>query len=130
MLFRDRGSHVRAVLYVVVVTTLTMWALWVSSETQSGAQQAVSLVNPSFEDGWHEQGAGELVIPNGWELEYRDGAHPWCAPPCKRPEVKPNWEHVVNGRYSVRSFTTFGRGLYGLEKNNGAVHYFLRNLIG
>ena len=78
------------------------------------AQGGVTLVNPSFEGGWHEQGAGELVIPNGWTLEYRDGSHPWCPSPCNRPEVKPNEEYVVDGRYSIRSFTTFSRGLYGI----------------
>ena len=78
------------------------------------AQPQPGLINPSFEGGWHEQGAGELVIPNGWTLEYRDGNHPWCEPPCNRPEVKPNEEFVTDGRYSIRSFTTFSRGLYGI----------------
>lgn len=72
------------------------------------------LVNGNFELGWHEQGAGELVIPDGWELEYRDGSHPWCPAPCNRPEVKPNEEYVANGQYSMRSFTTFSRGLYAV----------------
>jgi len=89
-------------------------ALCAWTGSRASAAQSTALLNPSFEGAWHEQGAGELVLPDGWELEYRDGSHPWCGPPCRRPEVKPNQEYVADGATSVRSFTTFSRGLYGI----------------
>lgn len=76
------------------------------------------LQNPSFEGGWHEQGAGELVLPDFWALEYVDGNHPWCGPQGKRPEVKPNQEHVVDGQYSIRAFPpAHSRGCFGIYQH-------------
>lgn len=73
------------------------------------------LQNPSFEEGWHEQDAGELVLPDGWALEYVDGNHPWCGPDGKRPEVKPNQEFVTDGQYSIRAFPpAHSRGMFGI----------------
>ena len=57
------------------------------------------LVNPSFEEGWHEQGASQLVIPDGWTVEYWEGGNPWF-----RPEIKPNEEFATNGKFSIRAF--------------------------
>jgi len=91
---------------VILIVLAVVWAYIVVR-----AQEQL-LVNPSFEGGWHVQGASELVLPDGWTLEYRDGSHPWCPSPCNRPEVKPNQEFVVDGKYSMRTFTTFSRGLY------------------
>ena len=96
-----------------IKTAIAVLVLLVLLSVQAGAQGG-ALVNPSFEDGWHEQGAGELVIPNGWTLSYKDGDHPWCPAPCHRPEIKPNEEFVTDGRYSMRTFTTFSRGLYAI----------------
>jgi hypothetical protein len=73
------------------------------------------LKNPSFEEDWHEQGAGELVLPDEWTLEYVDGDHPWCGPQGKRPEVKPNQEHVTDGQLSIRAFPpAHSRGMFGI----------------
>lgn len=78
----------------------------------------IALVNPTFEQGWHQQGAPELEIPDGWELDYRDGDHPWCGPQGKRPEVKPNQEFSVSGSRSVRAFPpAHSRGLFALYQN-------------
>ena len=69
------------------------------------------LKNPSFEGGWHEQGANQLVLPDEWSVEYLEGANPW-----HRPEIKPNEEFATDGRYSIRAFapehsrTFFGIG--------------------
>ena len=96
-----------------VVVSALLLVLCVCLPPRLNAQTA-TLQNAGFEGHWHEQGAGELVLPDGWTLEYRDGSHPWCESPCKRPEVKPNTEYVTEGQYSIRSFTTFSRGLYGI----------------
>jgi len=75
----------------------------------------IALTNPDFEGSWHQQGAPELVLPDGWELEYRDGDHPWCGPQGKRPEVKPNQEFVVSGSHSIRAFPpAHSRGVFGI----------------
>ena len=96
------------------IATLTLFAL-VALAVQATAQSGAVLVNPSFEDGWHIQGAPELTLPNGWTVEYRDGDHPWCEPPCFRPEVTPNEEYVTAGQYSIRAFPpAFSRALFGI----------------
>lgn len=70
----------------------------------------IPLENPSFEDGWHEQGTGILTLPDGWSIEYLEGADPWF-----RPETKPNTEFQTNGIYSVRAFPpTHSRGFFGI----------------
>jgi len=80
------------------------------------------LQNPSFEGGWHQQGAGELVLPDGWVLEYVDGDHPWCGPQGKRPEVKPNTEFSTDGMYSIRAFPpAHSRGMFGIFQEVEAV---------
>ena len=79
------------------------------------AQGGLALVNPSFEWSWKQQGAPELYFPDPWKLEYRDGSHPWCPPPCKRPEITQNTEYVADGAYSVRAFApAFSRAVFAL----------------
>jgi hypothetical protein len=73
------------------------------------------LLNPDFDEGWHTPGDAEIVLPHEWWLDYRDGDHPWCGPDGKRPEVKPNEEFVVTGRYSIRAFPpAHSRGVFGI----------------
>ena len=85
------------------------------------AQGGPVLVNPSFEGGWHIQGRPEKEIPNGWTLADVEGSHPWCpTAPCHAPEVKPNEEFVTDGRYSMRTFTTFSHGLYAIWQEQPA----------
>ena len=97
-----------------IKTAIAVLVLLCALGVQVGAQGG-ALVNPSMEGGWHIQGAPELTIPNGWTLEYRDGSHPWCPPPCKRPESTPNKEFAYDGEYSVRVFPpAHSRGLWGI----------------
>jgi hypothetical protein len=80
-----------------------------------GAQSTNILLNPSFEWDWKHQGAPELFYPDPWKMEYRDGSHPWCPSPCKRPEITQNTEYVVDGVYSVRAFApAFSRAVFAL----------------
>jgi hypothetical protein len=87
------------------------------------------LQNPDFDEGWHTPGDAEIVLPHGWWLDYRDGAHPWCAPDGKRPEVKPNEEFTITGQYSIRAFPpAHSRGVFGIwqevEVEQGAWYTF------
>jgi hypothetical protein len=70
-----------------------------------------SLANPSFEDGFTTRGAPELEVAIGWDPAYLEGDHPWCRPPCHRPEFKPEMQeqYVTAGHHSQRWFSTFAR---------------------
>jgi len=76
-----------------------------------GEEEGEMLINPSFEQGWHNQDdKGILVLPDGWTAEYKEGGDPWF-----RPEIKPNIEFVMDGFYSIRAFPPeHSRGFFGI----------------
>lgn len=76
----------------------------------------MELQNPSFEEGWHEQGSDKLVLPDHWWAEYLEGGNPWY-----RPEIKPNEEFVTDGQYSIRAFQPeHSQGFFGIWQEVGA----------
>lgn len=80
------------------------------------------LPNPSFEEGWYNQnGIPELQLPNGWRLEYEQGANPFDPAPWSnfvRPETRvlssaflPPHEHplyIWHGDHTVKIFKGMG----------------------
>ncbi len=97
----------------------------------AAAQEVGNLLeNGSFEWDWRHQGAAELFFPDPWRLEYRDGDHPWCASPCKRPEITINEEYVADGAYSVRAFApAHSRALFALYQEFEAEAYSQVTLV-
>lgn len=97
-------------LLLAVVCWLAMAAILAQ------AQDVPILTNPSFEDGFTQREAGEVVVANGWDYDYLRGDDRWCRSPCARPEFKPEPEHpnvpdpkVYHGEASQRWFSTFSR---------------------
>lgn len=78
-----------------------------------------ALVNPSFEEGFSDRGAGELTIANGWNLWYQDG--PFQADGYnRRPEYKPEdaskygRHRIHHGNFAQKMFTTYSTHNAGL----------------
>lgn len=74
------------------------------------ACQGQLLVNPSFENGferWRDEWGNqipEVEVPNGWGVDWGE----YCGPGCMhRPEVKPEYQRVVDGSIGLKAFTTY-----------------------
>jgi hypothetical protein len=104
--------HRHRVVRIVILTLLacTLW-LWGASSALADCPGNVA-VNPGFEDGFTERGAGEVTVANGW--------HPfWQAGPFeadgynRRPEYKGEdaarfgRRRVRSGNWSQKLFNTY-----------------------
>jgi len=71
------------------------------------------LLNPGFEDGYSERGAGEVSVANGWHPFWQQGPYQEDGYNL-RPEYKPEdasrfgRRRVLNGNFSQKWFNTYG----------------------
>ncbi len=81
-------------------------------------------VNPGFEDGFSERGAGEITVANGWEPFWQDGPNEIGGEPGYNhiPEYKGEdavrfgMRRVHSGSWSQKMFTTFSTHHAGLRQ--------------
>jgi hypothetical protein len=107
-------THFLRRLAIAAVLTLPLWCT-APSAAEPLAQDVCSgnvLVNPGFEEGFSERGAGEVSVANGWFPWWQDGPGQDKGY-YRRPEYKPEdasrygRRRVRSGNFAQKFFNTF-----------------------
>jgi hypothetical protein len=109
-------SSKRLAITFVVICLLTWSTLSPALSLASPAAQAVCagnvLLNPSFEEGFSDRGAGEVSVANGWHPWYQDGPGQVDGYN-RRPEYKPEnvalhtARRIHSGNFAQKFFNSF-----------------------
>ena len=114
----------RRLLGTLLVLCLATWPLLVpclvlaEPATQEGCAGNV-LLNPGFEDGFSDRGAGEVSVANGWNPWWQDGPRQ-AEGYNRRPEYKPEdasrytRRRIHSGNWAQKFFNTFSTHNAGL----------------
>ncbi|MFZ5915317.1 MAG: SH3 domain-containing protein [Chloroflexota bacterium] len=117
--------HTKRVAHLLIVALLLLISVPLEPTLASPPAQSGNLIkNPSFEEGFTQRGAGEVVIAVHWEPWWIGGSQADNAQGYfYRPEYKPEdaavytMRRVHTGRYSQKQFNTFAHhraGVYQL----------------
>jgi len=108
---------------VLVGTTLIVLLLiapLAGSTAETQQQTPNLLLNPGFEDGFSERGAGEVVVANGWFPWWVQGTPDQTEVGyLRRPEYKPElgplfgYRRIHGGEYAQKYFTTYSTHVGG-----------------
>jgi len=114
----------KRLLGTLLVVCLITWPLLLPSlalaePAAQGSCAGNVLLNPGFEDGFSDRGAGQVTVANGWNPWYQDGPGQQEGYN-RRPEYKPEdaklhtRRRIHSGNFAQKLFTTFGTHNAGL----------------
>lgn len=106
-------SKIGVILTICLTAALLLWPALVMAEPVAQGDCAGNvLLNPSFEDGFSDRGAGQVTVANGWQPWYQDGPRQ-SEGYNKRPEYKPEnaaihtMRRIHSGNWAQKFFSTY-----------------------
>ena len=111
---------IRRLISVTLIAWLLLWhSIALAEPATQGGCSSNALVNPGFEEGFSDRGAGEVSVANGWFPWWQDGPGQDRGF-YRRPEYKPEdaarfgTRRVHSGNFSQKFFSTFATHNAGL----------------
>ncbi|MFZ5918140.1 MAG: SdrD B-like domain-containing protein [Chloroflexota bacterium] len=125
MLFEFGKKQSRFLIGVAsFLAVLTLLAPLTALRAEEQLQTVNLLLNPGFEDGFTERGAGEVVVANGWFPWWVQGTPDQTdVGYLRRPEYKPEvaalygYRRVHGGEYGQKYFNTYSTHVAGIYQS-------------
>lgn len=118
---RGKKLNICRALAAVVLAALALLAPLPGPGTDVQSQTVNLLLNPGFEDGFSQRGAGEVEVANGWFPWWLQGTPDQTdVGYLRRPEYKPEiarlfgYRRVHGGDFAQKYFTTYSTHVGGI----------------